>query len=304
MLKYQLAAVALKAFSLNSLTRKAYRQLGNVVGGKARSKAIKASYIQRAHDNLRFVEQHGGIADGMQLVELGTGWVHWESLFTRLFYDVRITLFDVWDNRQFSGFLHYAGQLRQRMAAEVDRDPAAIARAEALLDQVLACRDFDELYALLGFTYLIDPDGSLQAIPDHGVDLVISSDVLEHVPRRAVPVLARDLRRVLKPGGRSSNQIVFADHLTIYDRSVHPKNLLRYSKTAWGLLYGNVVQYVNRLQPSDFRDAFRKAGLNIVAEDIVQTCNIDAIRVDRAFAHYSRDDLAVVVNRIMVENPA
>lgn len=304
MIKYQLAAVALKAFSLNSVTRKAYRKLGNVLGGKARSKAIKASYIQRAHENLRFIEERGGIADGMQLLELGTGWVHWESLFTRAFYDVRIILFDVWDNRQFDGFQHYARQLRERMAAEVDRDPAAIARAEALLDQVLACRSFDEVYALLGFTYLIDPEGSLKAIPDHTVDLMISSDVLEHVPSASVPTLARDLHRVLKPGGRSSNQIVFADHLCIYDRSVHPKNLLRYSKTAWKLLYGNVVQYVNRLQPSDFRDAFRNAGLTIVDEQVVESCNIDTVRVDRAFAHYSRDDLAVMVNRLMVENPA
>ena len=119
MLKYQLAAIALKAFSLNSATRKAYRWIGNRVGGKARSQWIKPSYLQRAHENLRFIEQRGAIADGMQLVELGTGWVHWESLFTRMFYDVKITLFDVWDNRQFGGFIHHAQQLRDREIEKV-----------------------------------------------------------------------------------------------------------------------------------------------------------------------------------------
>lgn len=303
MLKYHLAAFALKAFSINSATRSAYRWLGNQIGGRARSKSIKASYLQRAHENLRFIEENGAIADGMQLVELGTGWVHWEALFTRMFYDVRVILFDVWDNRQFTGFMHYAQQLRARMAAEIDRDAEAIARAEALLDQVLACDSFDEVYRLLGFSYVINPTGSLQAVADDSVDLVISSDVLEHVPANAVPVLAADLRRVLRPGGHNSSQIVFADHLTIYDRAVHPKNLLRYSSARWKLLYENDLQYVNRLQPSDFRKAFTDAGLVIDAEVIVDRCNLEGLQIDPAFARYPRVDHETVVNRIIVHNP-
>ncbi len=304
MIKYQLAAVALKAFSLNGATRSTYRWVGNRIGGKSRSQNIKAAYLQRAHENLRFIEERGAIADGMVVLELGTGWVHWEALFTRVFYDVRVILFDVWDNRQFPGFLHYARQLRERMAAEIDREAAAIARAEALLDQVLACRDFDEVYARLGFSYLIDASGSLQAVPADSIDLVISSDVLEHVPRDAVPTLALDLLRILRPGGRSSNQIVFGDHLKIYDKSVHAKNLLRYSDTMWKLRFQNQVQYVNRLQPIDFRTAFIAAGLEIEREAVVQTCDISAIAISPAFSAYSREDLETVVNRIMVRKPA
>jgi len=304
MLKYNLAAIALKAFSATSTTRKAYRSIGNVLGARRRGNAINPSYLQRAHENLRFIEAHGGIADGMKLVELGTGWVHWESLFTRLFYDVEVILFDVWDNRQFAGFIHYAGQLRQRMAAEIDRDPAAIARAEALLDQVLAASSFEEVYALLGFRYLIDPTGSLAAIPDASIDLTISSDVLEHVPRAAVPLLAQDLCRILRPGGRSANQIVFNDHLTIYDRSVHPKNFLRYSDMMWKCVYENEVQYVNRMQPSDFRSAFRGAGLVVEAEAVVQRCDASQLDVASSFAGYSREDIETSVNRVLVRKPA
>lgn len=304
MIKYQLAAVALKVFSLNTATRKAYRWLGNRVGGHARSKSIKASYLQRAHENLRFIEDHGAIRDGMQLVELGTGWVHWESLFTRMFYDVKVILFDVWDNRQFGGFIHHAQQLRDRMAAEIDRDAASITRAEALLDSVLACTSFEEVYQLLGFSYLIDPTGSLQAIPNGSVDLVISSDVLEHVPATAVPVLTADLNRILRPGGHNSSQIVFADHLQIYDRTVHPKNLLRYSNARWKLLYENDMQYVNRLQASDFNKAFCDAGLVVEADVTVESCEVDSLRIDPAFAHYSRADHEAVVNRIIVRKPA
>ena len=304
MLKYNVAAIGLKLFSTNDMTRKAYRSIGNQLGARRRGKAVQSHYFKRADDNLRRIEAVGGIADGMQLVELGTGWMHWEALFTRLFYDVKVILFDVWDNRQFPGFLHYAGQLRARLSTEVKRDPAAIARAEALLGNVLACKDFDEVYALLGFSYLIHPHGSLAAIPDGSVDLTISSDVLEHVPADAMPVLARDLYRILKPGGRSANQIVFVDHLTIYDRSVHPKNYLGVSDLTWKLIYDNDVQQINRLQPSDFDRIFRQAGFAIDAETVLDRCDLSRISIAEPFRKYSQTDLETSVNHLIVRKPA
>ena len=41
MLTYRLTAASLKAFSLNAVTKAAYRKIGNLVGGKKRSGAIK-----------------------------------------------------------------------------------------------------------------------------------------------------------------------------------------------------------------------------------------------------------------------
>lgn len=287
MYKYRLAATALKVFSVNELTRKTYRALGNVLGGKQRGSSVQSHYFSRAEGNLRAIEECGAIADGMQLVELGTGWVHWEAMFTRLFYDVKIKLFDVWDNRQFQGFLHYVGELRHRLASEIKRDPEAIKKAEALLDRVLETKSFEEAYALLGFEYIIDPTGSLRAIEDGSVDLVISSDVMEHVPRDAVPALCADLKRILRPGGHVSQQIVYVDHLTIYDRAVHPKNYLRYSDRQWRWWLQNDVQYINLLQPSDFQKAFTSNGFEIVNVENVQLCDSSKLKIDERFRHYT-----------------
>ena len=253
--------------------------------------------------NLRHIEAHGGIRDGLRLLELGTGWVHWEALFTRLFYDVRVVLFDVWDNRQFPGFLHYASELRHRLRTEVSRDPSAIARAETLMDRVLQARDFTEVYDLLGFEYLVEPSGSLGAVSDASIDLVISSDVLEHVPRAAMTTLISDLARILRPGGRTAHQIVFTDHLTIYDRTVHPKNYLRYSDRQWRRWFENGVQYINRLQPSDFARMFREAGFEIEAETTVQTCDSSQLRIAEPFRAYRTEELNIAVNRIITRKP-
>jgi SAM-dependent methyltransferase len=303
MLKYRLAAAALKVFSANSLTRRTYRSLGNVLGARRRGSSVQSHYFKRADGNLRAIENCGAITDGMQVMELGTGWVHWEALFTRLFYDVRVKVYDVWDNRQFAGFLHYAGELRRRLASECDREPAAIAKAEALLDKVLVTKSFDEAYEVLGFEYIVDASGSLRAIADGTVDLVISSDVMEHIPKQALPTLCADLLRILRPGGHVAQQIVYTDHLKIYDGSVHTKNYLRYSDRHWRWWLQNDVQYFNRLQPSDFQKAFLDKNFEIVSQEVVQTCDSSELNVDEYFGHYLREELDVAVDRLVVRKP-
>lgn len=303
MLKYRLAAAGLKLFSANGATKTAYRKLGNAVGGRKRRRSINPAYLQRADGNLRHIEAHGGVRDGLRLLELGTGWVHWEALFTRLFYDVRVVLFDVWDNRQFPGFQHYASELRHRLRTEISRDPSAIARAETLLDRILQTRDFAEAYDLLGFEYLMEPSGSLGAVADASIDLVISSDVMEHIPRDGVAAMISDLARIVRPGGRTAHQIVFTDHLTIYDHAVHPKNYLRYSDRQWQRWFENGVQYVNRLQPSDFNRLFRAAGFEIEAETTVQTCDSSQLYIAEPFRAYQMEELNIAVNRIITRKP-
>ena len=43
--------------------------------------------------------------------ELGTGWIHFYSLYLRLFFDFRGTLYDVWDNRQLHALKRIFSQL-------------------------------------------------------------------------------------------------------------------------------------------------------------------------------------------------
>lgn len=303
MLRYVAAATALRLFSINQTTRRGYRALGNLVGARSRKTSVQGHYVQRAQENLAFVEGLGAIRDGMTVMELGTGWVHWEALFTRAFYDVRLILFDVWDNRQFDGFIKYAGHLREYLIANPAYRPERRDRAIALLEAVLASSTFEAVYGILGARYIIDPDGALAQIADGSVDLVISSDVLEHVDANAVPLLARDLFRILSSGGVAAHQIVEADHLRIYDHSVHPKQYLRYSDSKWKLLFENKVQYINRLQHSDYVAAFKAAGFDIAASAIHTRCDSTRLRIDDRFKGYDRDDLDATVTRLAARKP-
>lgn len=240
----------------------------------------------------------------MKVLELGTGWVHWEGLFLRAFYEVEAVLFDVWDNRQFQGFLTHVHAMRAALPNVTDRGSDRRARAEALLDRVAACTSFEEAYKVLGFTYLLSPDGSLDKLADKSLDLVFSSDVMEHIPDESLPVLAASLARVVKPGGMVSQQIVPSDHLCIYAKNAHRKSYLQYSDKEWSRWFENVVQYQNRWQQSDFRELFKRTGFEILSEEIVARVDTSGLRIADRWAGYAREDLDATVTRMLVRVPA
>jgi hypothetical protein len=217
-----------------------------------------------------------------------------------LFYDVEVIAFDIWDNRQFDGFMLHARALREQLPLRTDRVSAALVRADELLGQVLACKSFEAAYEVLGIRYMIDSDGRLDAVNTDGVDLVYSSDVMEHIPESTLPRLADSLRRILREGGHVSQQIVQADHLCIYDRKVHAKNYLRYSERAWKLRFENDVQYVNRWQHSDFLRLFHAHGFRVVDEEIVSRADTSQIAVAPRWRSYDRNDLDATVTRLLV----
>ena len=100
MVIYSLVALTLKLFSFNNLTKKTYRKIGNIFGEKKRKKANINTYITRGNLLLNLCKKYHAIKENDKLLEIGTGWIHWYSIYLRLFYNVKITMIDVWDNRQ------------------------------------------------------------------------------------------------------------------------------------------------------------------------------------------------------------
>lgn len=301
MLRYVLAAQALRVFSATSQTRRLYRWIGNRRGAAQRSRGLPAHYLARADGNLRQLEAAGAIRDGMCVMEIGTGWAHWEALFVRCFYQVQTTLVDVWDNRQFAGFKAYAAELARRLP-ELDRPADQTVHAAEVLAAVARCGSFSEAYDALDFRFYASPDEAYAAHAGGSVDVIFSSDVFEHLPAAAVPAIMAEHHRLLKPGGTSSHQIVPADHLCIYDRAVHPKNYMRYSDGAWRLLFENDVQYVNRIQLSEWVRHFEKAGFD-VAYTVVGTADVSVLQMAERFRALDPADAAVTVFRILGRKP-
>lgn len=303
MLKYKMTAAALKAFSLSPQTKRGYRFLGNTVGQQKRIQGgLDWHYIERAKLLLDFCHRHQAIQPGDRLLEIGTGWVHWESTVLRLFHDVEITLLDVWDNRHFAAYKLYCQKFAEVVDAEIPMEQAQHERVHMLLAKIQDARSFEEVYSFLNFTYVVNPTGTLDIFPDQHFALIFSSNVLEHIEKSILPDFIRDFYRILRPGGHSIQQIDLGDHLSYYDRRAPVKNYLRYSDKTWKRFFENDVQYFNRVQKSIWLELFQAAGLELAEMEAVDT-DLTALPIDQSYQHMNPEDLRCWTLRVVHTRP-
>jgi len=250
---------------------------------------------------LRIANDYGVPKDGDRLIELGTGWLHWEAITTRLFFEVRGVLFDVWDNRQMNGLKSYLEKLDNSLD-KLDVDNTQRTFAHKLISQIREMNNYQDLYKLLDFHYIIDPKGSLNQLEKEAFDLAVSAAVLEHIYAKDAFDFVHGIATLLKPGGYSIQSISIIDHLYQYDKSVSPKQYLKYPHWLWRLCFENDVQYINRIQRSEWLELFRKAGLVLIEEeaDVVDLSNL---KVAKVYQNYEEKDLRCVSLKLVHRKP-
>jgi hypothetical protein len=303
MIKYISVAAALKVFSLNDLTKKSYRTLGNRLGSKKRiSGKMPQHYLERIERKLDLCRRHNILKDGDWILELGTGWVHWEAVTLKLFYDINAVLYDVWDNRQFTALQSYLQQVDAAFADGFCKKLGDVDRARGLIRKISAVKTFEELYSLLGFTYVVDSSGAIKSLPRDSFRFVTSAGVFEHVYREGLPEFVSSWARKIEPGGFAFHSIHISDHLYLYDRTASPKQYLSWSERTWKLFFENDVQYINRVQPSEWFALFAKAGL-VVKESAQSTAEINGLRLADRYKGMDRSDLACTDLRVLLQRP-
>ena len=291
MVKYFLTAVTLKAFSATPVTRRAYRNLGNTLGARRRAtETIPGYYLDRINRMLRIARRYGIPKDGTKMVEIGTGWCHWEALTARLFFDVSGILYDVWDNRQMDALKNYVRQLDSSLD-QLDIDTRQRTAAHQMISEIKAVTDYETLYKLLGFEYVLDPPGKLDAVAKGAFDLVVSGGVFEHIYAKDAPDFVRAMGGLLKPGGYSLHSINIRDHLYQYDPKASRKQYLQYSNRVWKTCFANDVQYINRIQHSEWLEIFKNAGLTLVEEE-VEPEDLSGLKIAEDYARLEREDLS------------
>jgi len=109
MVKYFIIGTALKLFSCCSIMQRFYRFLGNTCGMRKRlTSGIPPYYIERIKHTQNLCANYNIFQDGDRIIEIGTGWVHWEAITIRLIFNIKAVLFDIWDNRQFAALKKYS----------------------------------------------------------------------------------------------------------------------------------------------------------------------------------------------------
>ena len=291
MIKYHLTALALRGFSSCMAARKLYRGLGNWLGGKRRAAAgMPSYYYERVERNVSLCRKYGPLHPDDVVLELGAGWVHWEALTLRLFFDFKAVLYDVWDNRQLDALKSFVRQLESRFGEEGFLQGCDFDRARFLAGKIRQVGTFEELYRLLGFQYVVDPTGLMNGLPRHSFRLAISAGVMEHIPAATAPQFVSNMSALLVNQGLGFHSINIGDHLYIYDQAVSPKQYLTYSDAQWRRWYENEVQYINRIQRCEWLQMFSDAGFSVVEEGGAET-DLSSLRVHSQYRDLSQKDI-------------
>jgi hypothetical protein len=303
MLKYRLTALALKAFSSSAPARKVYRALGNSFGGGGRTVSqMPFYYYERVERNLRLCELHSKLAADDVVLELGTGWVHWEAVTLRLFFDFKAVLYDVWDNRQLLALKSMVRQLTARFGNDGFLAGYDLEKARRTAANIEKASSFDELYSLLGFRYVLEPAGLMEVLPRNEYRLVVSAGVMEHIPAATAQIFIDNMAALLKHGGVGIHSINTTDHLYLYDRSASPKQYLSYSEDTWQRWFENGVQYINRIQRSEWLRMFDRSGLALIEEGGAYD-SLAGLKIHPRFKDLDRKDVECTTLDVVVRKP-
>ena len=160
--------------------------------------------------------------------------------------------------------------------------------------RTVAISEADDASAILSrcaARYLEDGLRSLTQVPDGSCDFVFSQAVLEHVPKTEFVGVMAEIHRILKPGGTSSHDVDFRDHLG------GSLNNLRFSERLWEAPWfaRRSGFYTNRLRLSQMLAVFRETGfeVGVLQTDKWPRLPLSKQALDPDFRDFEADDLRI-----------
>jgi hypothetical protein len=252
-----------------------------------RPKASVQDSLAWVSKHVQAFKAHGGNFKEGTYFEFGAGW----DLFTNLvLYEYGIEHQLLVDIRPYARMDLVNHAIRQL------RDIQVPGQVRTTLTELEG--DFTEsLLKSYGITYLAPCDARALRVSDGAVDLVSTTNTLEHIPETDIRSILRECARTCNTDSIVSMVIDYSDHYSHSDTTLTPYNYLRFSDAQWRMRNPK-IHFQNRLRHSDYIRLFEEAGFSIAEEtSFTPTGALDDLeRVPLAarFTSYKRDDLAKI----------
>jgi SAM-dependent methyltransferase len=127
--------------------------------------------------------------------------------------------------------------------------------------------DLDGYLARLGIGYRAPADARATDLADGSIDVVTSTNTLEHVPPEDILSILRECRRILADDGLMTFRIGYKDHFSYFDHSISAYNFLTLDEGSWRRRNSSLA-FQNRLRHRDYVELVRAAGFDIVEVEV------------------------------------
>jgi SAM-dependent methyltransferase len=255
--------------------------------------------IDRALDIVELIKQAGGDVQDATCMEIGTGWRPFIPFVLSLLGARRVITLDVnpWLNKRYAFETFQA--LGKHLESVADRTGAVLdSLHQRYLGSAPSEHTLDALLAGLRVEYVYPGDATDTGIPDGTVDLVVSSNVLEHIAVETLRRIQDESYRILKPGGLAVHRFGPADHFALVDPSITRANFLQFSARQWKWYGGSGLAYHNRLRCVQYDRLFSEAGFDTVTRRVytdersIQAIQTGRLHVHPEFAGFTPQELA------------
>ncbi len=243
-------------------------------------------WLQRQNDTEKLIAG--------KLLDLGAGWHPTLPLLWYAFGNNQQTLVDVSPNMDAAKVTDTLREFREIISDPQWPDRASLRRRPELphAHGPLA----GPLLAPLGIEYLA-PYGNFLSDHPAQYDLVVCTQVLQHIPLPVLRTIFRDLHTCLKPGGLFHATVHFVGQFSSPFLRRGRYEHLNYSPEAWERWINSSLMAFNRLKGPDYRETLEQAGFRLrefrlTAPDADDLAELKRMHVHRSFQHLAETDLA------------
>ncbi len=121
--------------------------------------------------------------------------------------------------------------------------------------------DLDKYFSI---NYIAPYDATKEILNEKNIDFFISYTVLEHIPKRSIESIMKNINKSLSKETIQVHFIDYSDHFSHSDTNISKINFLKFTNLQWRMIAGNRYMYMNRLRHDDYLSLFNNSPYKVV----------------------------------------
>lgn len=254
--------------------------------------------LMHASDHIKYYKKYKGSLDGIQVLELGSGWYPVVPIALYLSDVAQTDSMDIqsWMNANtivttIEKFKEWKdnGKL-QSYLPEVNAQKWEVLMAMRGKEESMSLDDMlSQIHLKLHLK-----DARNTGFEKGSYDFICSNNTFEHIYGDVLINILREFKLVAKEGAFMSHFIDLSDHFAHFDKSINIYNFLKFSPKQWKTI-DNSIQPQNRLRWKDYLKMYEKVGLP-VTEEITREGDLELlaqVKVHKSYLDYTKQELAI-----------